>query len=92
MADLLWLVAITLSAALLVAATWAAVVGGLGALTGARFERCSRCGRHGLIRRGQLHPGGCPPARYAVWLAHVWHDGHTAYISRTTRPDRHRPW
>jgi hypothetical protein len=32
-------------------ATWAAVIGGLGVLTGARFERCPLCHHHGQ---------GCP--------------------------------
>jgi hypothetical protein len=75
MTDSLWLVAVVLSGALLAATTFAALVGGLGALTGGRFERCSHCGRHGLATGGPLHGNGCPPHRYSDRLAHLRHDG-----------------
>jgi hypothetical protein len=41
-------------------ATWAAVIGGLGVLTGARFERCPLCHHHGLVNGARLHEQGCP--------------------------------
>jgi hypothetical protein len=42
-------------------ATAAAWIGGLGVLTGARFERCSQCGHYGLLTNQGLGPvQGCP--------------------------------
>jgi hypothetical protein len=73
MTTLLWAVVLILGGTLMAVTTWAAVVGGIGALSGARFERCPRCGRHGLSQRGVLHPDRCPPQRYSERLAHRWH-------------------
>lgn len=55
-----WIVVMGLGAALLVFSTYAAIVGGVGALVGARFDRCPRCGGHGLAIGGRLHGYGCP--------------------------------
>jgi hypothetical protein len=73
MTALLWAVLIILGGALMAFTAYAAIVGGIGALGGGRFERCPRCGRHGLSVRGPLHPDGCPPQRHADRLAHLWH-------------------
>ncbi len=42
-------------------AAWAAFIGGLGVLTGARWERCPHCHHYGLVSVGDLHERGCPP-------------------------------
>lgn len=56
----LWVAAIILVAALMTFTTWASLVGGVAALTDTRFERCPRCGHHGLVHGTTLHAGGCP--------------------------------
>jgi hypothetical protein len=73
MTVMLWTVVFILGGTLMAVTTWAAMVGGIGALSGGRFERCPRCGRHGLSTIGPLHPDGCPPPRFSNQLAHQWH-------------------
>jgi hypothetical protein len=73
MTAFLWAVVLIVGGVLMAFTTYAAVVGGIGALSGGRFERCPRCGRHGLSVRAPLHPDGCPPHRYLDPLAHLWH-------------------
>lgn len=73
MTVLLWVVVFVLGGALMAFTAYAAVVGGIGALSGGRFERCPRCGRHGLAVTGALHPDGCPPHHYPDRRAHPWH-------------------
>ena len=42
-------------------ATVAVWIGGLGVLTGARFQRCPRCGHYGLLTTQGLRPvRDCP--------------------------------
>ncbi len=38
---------------------WAAVAALLGAVSGERIERCTRCGHYGLTQRGRIHATGC---------------------------------
>ncbi len=56
----LWVAGTILVAALMSFTTWAALVGGVAALSDSRYERCPRCGHHGLVQGGQLHEHGCP--------------------------------
>lgn len=59
----LWVVGAVLVGALMTFTTWAATVGGLAAVTDSRYERCPRCGHHGLVHTGHLHDHGCPERR-----------------------------
>ena len=68
----LWVVLVALGLVLFGFTVYAFAEGGLGLLSGARFERCPRCGRHGLVVRGQLHPRGCPHPSYRQRLRHSW--------------------
>ena len=54
MSVFLWVVVVALGVALFAFSVYAFAEGGLGMLEGARFERCPRCGRHGLVARGRL--------------------------------------
>ncbi len=56
----LWVAGAILVAALMSFTTWAALVGGVAALSDSRYERCPRCGHHGLVQAGKLHEHGCP--------------------------------
>ena len=58
--DLLWAIALTLSAALLAVTALAMWVGMLGWTTGARLARCERCHRYFLTRESPVHHDGCP--------------------------------
>ena len=73
MTTILWVIVFVLGGMLMAFTAYAAIVGGIGALTGGRFERCPDCGRHGLSTTGQVHPHGCPPRHYSEPLAHLWH-------------------
>lgn len=57
----LWAIATILVAALMAFTAWASMVGGVAAVTDSWYERCPRCGHHGLAHRGSLHDHGCPP-------------------------------
>ncbi len=73
MTTLVWTVGVVLLGVLLSFTAYAAIVGGIGVLTGGRYVRCPRCGRHGLCWGGRLHERGCPdpgPAHQAVRVAH----------------------
>lgn len=59
MAELVTL-ALVLAGMLLVVVAFGAVLGGIGALSGGRIERCDACHRFGLVGKGQVHPDGCP--------------------------------
>lgn len=56
----LWAVAVVITGALMAFTAWASTVGGLAVITDSRYERCPRCGHHGLVHAGTLHEGGCP--------------------------------
>ena len=71
MSVFLWVVVVALGVALFAFSVYAFAEGGLGMLEGARFERCPRCGRHGLVARGRLHAGGCPHPWYGWPLRHL---------------------
>lgn len=73
--DGLMIVISGLGGALLAVTTYAAVVGGLGAVFGGRFERCPQCGHHGIAYRGPVHPGGCPAHRHPAQILHQWRAG-----------------
>lgn len=62
MVILLWAAGVILIGAMMAFMTYASTVGGMGVLTDSRYERCPRCGRHGLVHEGQLHARGCPAA------------------------------
>lgn len=72
MSVFLWVVVVALAVLLFCFTVYAFEVGGLGVLTGARFERCPRCGRHGLAAGGRLHPDGCPHRPHRQRLRHLW--------------------
>jgi hypothetical protein len=75
MTVLLWFVVVAVGVALFGFSVYAFAEGGLGLLSGARFERCAVCGRHGLVVRGPLHAGGCPHPSYRQRLRHLWEVG-----------------
>lgn len=75
----LWVIGALLVAALASFMAYASTVGGLGVLTRSRYERCPRCGHHGLVRQGRLHPGSCPPAA-GHRLARLAHGGHGLHL------------
>jgi hypothetical protein len=75
MSVFLWVVVLALGVALFLFSVYAFAEGGLGLLTGARFERCDRCGRHGLAGQGRLHARGCPHPSYRQRLRHLWEIG-----------------
>ena len=56
----LWVAGAILVAALMTFTAWASLVGGVAAVSDSRYERCPRCGHHGLVRGGALHDHGCP--------------------------------
>lgn len=74
-----WTVMVILGGSLMAFSAYAAITGGIGAVGGARYERCPKCGHHGLVIRGTLHPFGCPPSP-VLRLAHAVyepsHGGH----------------
>lgn len=80
MAVFSWTAVIVIGAALGGFTTYAAVLGGIGALTGGRFDRCARCGRHGLTVGGTVHPDGCPGHHRRVQLRAVWHHPHGLHL------------
>lgn len=57
---LLWVAGSVLIALLLLFTAYASTVGGIGVLSGYRYQRCPRCGRHGLVRGMVLHDQVCP--------------------------------
>lgn len=71
MSVFLWVVVVALGLVLFAFSVYAFAEGGLGILSGARFERCTRCGRHGLAVGGQLHARGCPHPSYRQRLRHL---------------------
>jgi hypothetical protein len=71
MAVFLWVVVVGLGVVLFAFSVYAFAEGGLGILSGARFERCPRCGRHGLAGPGRLHARGCPHPSYRQRLRHL---------------------
>lgn len=73
MTTLWWVVIVVVAGGLMAFTTYAAIMGALGAVFGTRFERCPRCGRHGLVLDGPLHPYGCPHPSSATGLSHIWH-------------------
>lgn len=60
----LWLVVGALAALLFAFSVYAFEVGGVGLISGARYERCPRCGHHGLARGKALHEHDCPHPAY----------------------------
>jgi hypothetical protein len=63
MAVFAWALIAVVGGALFVFSCVAAASGCLAAidaLTGARWRRCPRCHRYGLVVQGQVHRGGCP--------------------------------
>jgi hypothetical protein len=68
----LWVVVLALGLVLFGFMMYAFAVGGLGVLEGARFERCPRCGHHGLVVDGRIHAQGCPHRSYRQALRHQW--------------------
>lgn len=56
----IWVIGALLVAALASFMAYASTIGGLGVLTHSRYERCPRCGHHGLVHEGRLHPVDCP--------------------------------
>lgn len=68
----LWVVVGVLGVLVFSFSVYAFAEGGLGILEGARFERCPRCGRHGLAVSGRLHEEGCPHASYRQRFRHRW--------------------
>jgi hypothetical protein len=75
MSVFVWVVVMALGVVLFIFSVYAFAEGGLGLLKGARFERCPRCGGHGLVVRGALHAGGCPHTSYHRRLRHLWELG-----------------
>jgi hypothetical protein len=77
---LLWMVLVGVALVLFAFSAYAFAEGGLGILSGARFERCPRCGGHGLVVHGRIHAQGCPHPSYRQRLRHLWtaslHLGH----------------
>ena len=71
----LWVAGAILIGAMLVFAAYASTVGGMGVLTQSSYERCPRCGHHGLVHGGRLHPAVCPPS-HSVRVGHLVHAGH----------------
>lgn len=72
----LWVVGALLVAALALFMAYASTVGGLGVLTGSRYERCPICGHHGLVHEGRLHPAcNCRPSP-GMRLVHLVHSDH----------------
>jgi ribosomal protein L37E len=69
----LWLAVALLAVLLFSFSVYAFAVGGAGMLEGASFERCPRCGRHGLVLRDRLHAKGCPHPSYRQRWRH-WRD------------------
>jgi hypothetical protein len=64
----IWVVVVSLGVVLFSFSVYAFAVGGAGLLEGASFERCPRCGRHGLVLRGRVHAKGCPhPSHRQRW-------------------------
>ncbi len=61
----LWIAGAVLLGALMTFTAWASIVGGLAAVSDSRYERCPRCGHHGLVQQGGLHDGGCPQHHHA---------------------------
>lgn len=72
MSVFLWFVVVALGLALFAFSVYAFGMGGLGLLSGSRFERCPRCGRHGLATRGGVHALGCPHPPYRQRVRHFW--------------------
>jgi len=64
-------VVVALGGLLFVFSLYAFGMGGAGMLEGARFERCSGCGRHGLVVKGRLHARGCPYPSYRQRIHHL---------------------
>jgi len=73
MSVLLWVAVVALGLLLFGFTVYASAIGGLGILEGARFERCPRCGRHGLVVQGRIHAQGCPHRSLRQGLRHIWH-------------------
>ena len=71
----LWVIGAAMIAGLMLFMAYASTVGGLGILTRSSFERCPRCGRHGLVHTGLLQGGVCPPST-AGRIGRVVHDGY----------------
>jgi hypothetical protein len=67
----LWVVVVALGLMFFAFSIYALAEGLLGMLSGARFERCPRCGHHGLAVGGQLHARGCPHPSYHQRLRHL---------------------
>ncbi len=72
MSVFLWVVGVALAVVLFGFTVYAFAMGGLGTLEGARFERCPRCGRHGLVVQGRIRAQGCPHLSYRQRLRHWW--------------------
>lgn len=72
MSVFLWVVLAALAMALFGFTVYAFAEGGLGIVSGARFERCPRCGRHGLVTQGRIHIDGCPHPSNRRRLRHLW--------------------
>lgn len=78
MSVLLRVVVAGMGVTLFVFTVYAFSVGAAGMLDGARSECCPRCGRHGLVVRGSIHPVGClhPSGRQRLrHLRDTWSGG-----------------
>ncbi len=79
MVILLWVAGGIMIGAMMAFMAYASAVGGVGALTDSRYERCPRCGHHGLVHTGQLHDRSCPP-RTGAQAASLLHRGHRLHL------------
>ena len=66
-----WVVIALLSGVLMGFTAYASIVGGIGAASGGCYERCPRCGRHGLAK-GPLHSRRCPEPGLFDRAVHTW--------------------
>lgn len=74
----LWVIGGILIGAMMLFMAYASIVGGLGAITDSRYERCPHCGHHGLVHEGRLHALDCPPSA-ASRVARLAHSGHALH-------------